>query len=240
MARKKLINIKSIKLRPRKTKTPKIEQPKSKPPQQTKPAKITVKQALPKVAKPKASKQKIEKPKKKEKYKRKKLELKTVKTKQGKKKLKGVSSSKKRQKAKRIKKQMQRQGVSDTPMQSSVLSGNIIDGFKNALEEMLSMVNPYSRKRSIAIDSVSRIENAIDNAILNYGEDKVAQTLEELQASGELEIGLEMLYNSQLVAVFISKMAGLLTIDDSLEDVLDVLGDDFTMELYGTYLEQLL
>ena len=238
MARKKLINIKSIKLRPRKIKAPKIEQPKSKPPQHPKPAKITVKQALPKVAKPK--KQGDIKPKKKEKYKRKKLELKTVKTKQGKKKLKGVSSSKKRQKAKRIKKQMQRQGVSDTPMASTVLSGNIIDGFKNALEEMLSMVNPYSRKKSIAIDSVSRIENAIDNAILNYGEDKVAQTLEQLQTSGELEIGLEMLYNSQLVAVFISKMAGLLTIDDSLEDVLDVLGDDFAMELYGTYLEELL
>ena len=236
MARKKLINIKSIKLRPRKIKAPKIEQPKLKPPQQTKPAKApTIKQTLPKVTKPK-----VEKPKKKEKYKRKKLELKTVKTKQGKKKLKGVSSSKKRQKAKRIKKQMQRQGVSDTPMQSTVLSGNIIDGFKNALEEMLSMVNPYSRKRSIAIDSVSRIENAIDNAILNYGEDKVANTLEQLQASGDLEIGLEMLYNSQLVAVFISKMAGLLSIDDSLEDVLDVLGDDFAMELYGTYLEELL
>lgn len=235
LARKKLISIKSIKLRPRKIKAPKIEQPKSKPPQQPKPAKITIKQTLPKTPAPK-----VEKPKKKEKYKRKKLELKTVKTKQGKKKLKGVSSSKKRQKAKRIKKQMQRQGVSETPMQSSVLSGNIIDGFKNALEEMLSMVNPYSRKRSVAIDSVSRIENAIDNAILNYGEDKVANTLEQLQASGELEIGLEMLYNSQLVAVFISKMAGLLTIDDSLEDVLDVLGDDFAMELYGTYLEELL
>lgn len=235
MARKKLINIKSIKLRPRKIKTPKIEQPKIKQPQQPKP--VTIKQTAPKPAKPK--KQAVIKPKKK-KYKRKKLELKTVKTKQGKKKLKGVSSSKKLQKSKRIKKQMQRQGVSDTPMQSTVLSGNIIDGFKNALEEMLSMVNPYSRKRSIAIDSVSRIENAIDNAILNYGEDKVAQTLEELQASGDLEIGLEMLYNSQLVAVFISKMAGLLTIDDSLEDVLDVLGDDFAMELYGTYLEELL
>lgn len=238
MARKKLINIKSIKLRPRKIKTPKIEQPKLKPPQQSKPAKITIKQTSSKPAKPK--KQVDIKPKKKEKYKRKKLELKTVKTKQGKKKLKGVSSSKKRQKAKRIKKQMQRQGVSDTPMASTVLSGNIIDGFKNALEEMLSMVNPYSRKRSIAIDSVSRIENAIDNAVLNYGEDKVAKTLEQLQASGDLEIGLEMLYNSQLVAVFISKMAGLLTIDDSLEDVLDVLGDDFAMELYGTYLEELL
>lgn len=238
MARKKLINIKSIKLRPRKIKTPKIEQPTIKPPQQPKPAKITIKQTTPKPAKPK--KQADIKPKKKEKYKRKKLELKTVKTKQGKKKLKGVSSSKQRQKARRIKKQMQRQGVSDTPMQSTVLSGNIIDGFKNALEEMLSMVNPYSRKRSIAIDSVSRIENAIDNAVLNYGEDKVANTLEQLQASGDLEIGLEMLYNSQLVSVFISKMAGLLTIDDSLEDVLDVLGDDFAMELYGTYLEELL
>lgn len=236
MARKKLISVKSIKLRPRKIKTPKIEQPKIKPPQQPKTAKVTtIKQTLPKVTKPK-----VEKPKKKEKYKRKKLELKTVKTKQGKKKLKGVSSSKQRQKARRIKKQMQRQGVSETPMQSSVLSGNIIDGFKHALEEMLHMVNPYSRKKTIAIDSVSRIENAIDNAILNYGEDKVANTLEQLQASGDLEIGLEMLYNTQSVSVLISKMAGLLSIDDSIEDVLDVLGDDFTMELYGTYLEQLL
>lgn len=236
MARKKLINIKSIKLRPRKIKTPKIEQPKIKQPQKTK----LIKSAKPTIKVEKPKKQVDIKPKKKEKYKRKKLELKTVKTKQGKKKLKSVSTPKKRKKSQRIKKQMQTQGVSDTPMPASILSGNIIDGFKNALEEMLHMVNPYSRKKSIAIDSVSRIENAIDNAILNYGEDKVAQALEELQASGDLEIGLEMLYNGESVSVLISKMAGLLSIDDSIEDVLDVLGDDFTMELYGTYLEQLL
>lgn len=231
MARKKLISIKSIKLRPRKIKQPKIKPVEIKNPENKITKAATVKKQAVKV---------VEQPKtKKEKYKRKKIQLTTVKTKKGRK-FKKASLSKKLKKKKKIKKQNEIYNVSSEPLPIQMDSYNIINSVKSAINEMLSIVSPYSRRRGTAIDSAQRLNAAIDNLVLNYGETAVARMLESAQEGGYLEISVQTLYNSEEVTQAISKFASLIDIDDSFDEILDVIGDDMALEMYGTYLEYLM